>query len=166
MGMSVYGETGAYFQNSVWSWHPLADYVEEVAPDIAGQCRYWHSNDGDGLSTPMHSGSPISFKPKLMLAEPHATKHSIGHSGLDCPTSRAGSVRARVPGGRCQNPALATPGQMASRVTAATRQATCKHSFPNTHSVSITFVALSTFFASVAVSEFSNRARRCQAPNG
>jgi hypothetical protein len=50
MGMSVYGETGAYFQNSVWSWHPLADYVEEVAPDIARQCRYWHSNDGDGLS--------------------------------------------------------------------------------------------------------------------
>lgn len=50
MGMSVYGETGAYFQSSVWSWHPLADYLIYVAPDIAGQCRYWHSNDGDGLS--------------------------------------------------------------------------------------------------------------------
>jgi hypothetical protein len=50
MGMDVYGETGAYFRNNWWSWHPLADYVIEVAPDIAGQCRYWHTNDGDGLS--------------------------------------------------------------------------------------------------------------------
>jgi hypothetical protein len=49
MGMDVYGESGAYFRSNVWWWRPLADYVIKVAPDIAGQCHYWQSNDGDGL---------------------------------------------------------------------------------------------------------------------
>jgi hypothetical protein len=49
MGMDVCGSNGAYFRNSVWWWRPLANYINEVAPDIAGQCRYWHSHDGDGL---------------------------------------------------------------------------------------------------------------------
>src|SRR5262249_29445884 len=31
-------------------WHPLADYVCEVAPEIAHKCQYWHTNDGDGLN--------------------------------------------------------------------------------------------------------------------
>jgi hypothetical protein len=50
MGMDVYGQSGAYFRNNVWWWRPLADYVNEVAPDIAGRCHAWHSNDGGGLS--------------------------------------------------------------------------------------------------------------------
>jgi hypothetical protein len=50
MGMDVYGKKeGEHFFNNVAGWHPLADYIEEVAPDIASKCRYWHSNDGDGL---------------------------------------------------------------------------------------------------------------------
>lgn len=55
MGMDVYGrdpssETGEYFRNSVWGWHPLADYIIEKAPEhLVVQCRHWHSNDGDGL---------------------------------------------------------------------------------------------------------------------
>lgn len=55
MGMDVYGknpknESGEYFRNSIWSWHPLADYILKVAPaDITNQCESWHSNDGDGL---------------------------------------------------------------------------------------------------------------------
>jgi hypothetical protein len=55
MGMDVYGkrpadETGRYFRNNVWWWHPLADYCMTVAPDIAEQCQCWHSNDGAGLN--------------------------------------------------------------------------------------------------------------------
>jgi hypothetical protein len=54
MGMDVYGtnpttEEGKYFCNNVWFWRPLADYVNQVAPGIAGKCQYWQSNDGDGL---------------------------------------------------------------------------------------------------------------------
>jgi hypothetical protein len=54
MGMDVYGrnpvnEAGEYFRNNCWYWSPLADYISEMAPDIARHCSYWHSNDGDGL---------------------------------------------------------------------------------------------------------------------
>lgn len=54
MGMDVYGknprtEEGKYFRNNVWWWRPLATYVCEVAPDITAACKYWQSNDGDGL---------------------------------------------------------------------------------------------------------------------
>jgi hypothetical protein len=56
MGMDVSGnnpttEEGAYFRNSYWFWWPLADYIKQIAPDIAGKCRYWDSNDGDGLDS-------------------------------------------------------------------------------------------------------------------
>ena len=50
MGMDVYGSSGNYFRNSVWSWKPLADYIQYVAPEIASHCDHWHSNDGDGLN--------------------------------------------------------------------------------------------------------------------
>src|SRR5206468_10803434 len=55
MGMDVYGkeprsEKGEYFRTTEAYWHPLADYVCVVAPSISSKCRYWHSNDGDGLN--------------------------------------------------------------------------------------------------------------------
>ena len=54
MGMDVYGkkplnETGEYFRNNVWWWQPLATYACEVAPAITAACKYWQSNDNDGL---------------------------------------------------------------------------------------------------------------------
>jgi hypothetical protein len=54
MGMDVFGnnpvsEQGEYFRANVWWWSPLADYCCQVAPEISARCRYWHSNDGDGL---------------------------------------------------------------------------------------------------------------------
>lgn len=55
MGMDVYGknpenETGRYFRANVWGWHPLADYLCSVAPDLMAKVTYLHSNDGDGLN--------------------------------------------------------------------------------------------------------------------
>ena len=55
MGMDVIGknpknETGEYFRNNVWGWGPLATYVCQVAPEITAKCKYWQSNDGDGLN--------------------------------------------------------------------------------------------------------------------
>lgn len=56
MGFDVIGnhpkaEVGKYLRRSVWSWHPLIEYAEAIAPaELMAQCRYWHSNDGDGLN--------------------------------------------------------------------------------------------------------------------
>lgn len=55
MGMDVFGkrptaEVGEYFRNSVWWWHPLADWLVGQFPMLTRKCRYWHSNDGDGLN--------------------------------------------------------------------------------------------------------------------
>lgn len=54
MGMDVIGkepsaEVGEYFRNNVWWWHPLWDYVLEIAPWVGDCVEYGHSNDGDGL---------------------------------------------------------------------------------------------------------------------
>lgn len=54
MGMDIYGKApasteGEYFRNSVWWWHPLAEYITHAHPDLAAACTLWHTNDGDGL---------------------------------------------------------------------------------------------------------------------
>lgn len=54
MGMDVFGrapqdKTGGYFRRSMWGWRPLADYILNTHPQLAENCEYWHSNDGDGL---------------------------------------------------------------------------------------------------------------------
>ena len=54
MGMDVYGkdptcEKGKYFRRNVWGWRPLAEYTIDVDPELASQCEYWGTNDGDGL---------------------------------------------------------------------------------------------------------------------
>ena len=53
MGMDVFGvdptsKAGEYFRATVWYWHPLATYVQGL-DEVAQKCKYWHSNDGDGL---------------------------------------------------------------------------------------------------------------------
>ena len=40
---------GKYFPSNAWFWHPLADYVCSIAPELYRKCPYWHSNDGYGL---------------------------------------------------------------------------------------------------------------------
>lgn len=55
MGMDVYGnkpktQKGEYFRNNVWYWHPLWDYCEHVAPEIASKVQHAHDNSGDGLN--------------------------------------------------------------------------------------------------------------------
>jgi hypothetical protein len=55
MGMDVYGkkpttEEGKYFRRNVWGWRPLADLILGLCPVEARPCKYWQSNDGDGLN--------------------------------------------------------------------------------------------------------------------
>lgn len=55
MGMDVHGlsptaEVGRYFRRSVWSWRPLARYINDhCSPHLVSQCKHWFTNDGDGL---------------------------------------------------------------------------------------------------------------------
>lgn len=54
MGMDVVGEAprsvhGEEFHNTIWRWHPLAEFCQKIAPEVCGACKHWHSNDGDGL---------------------------------------------------------------------------------------------------------------------
>ena len=55
MGYDLYGvratsEKGEHFRNSVWWWHPLAEYVLDNV-DIPEEERHgWHSNSGQKVS--------------------------------------------------------------------------------------------------------------------
>lgn len=55
MGMDVFGKQptapeGEHFRRNVWSWRPLAHMVTGMCPDETAACKYWQSNDGDGLN--------------------------------------------------------------------------------------------------------------------
>ncbi|MDD5708546.1 MAG: hypothetical protein PHR35_21720 [Kiritimatiellae bacterium] len=55
MAMEIYGREpktliSQYFASSWWCWRPLAEYIQSVAPEIAGHCHAWYYNDGDGLN--------------------------------------------------------------------------------------------------------------------
>jgi hypothetical protein len=43
-------EEGSYFRNNVWFWRPVAEWIEEKAPELYAKNPYWHSNDGGGLN--------------------------------------------------------------------------------------------------------------------
>ncbi len=54
MGMDVYGKKpsskrGKYFYMTMSGWHPLATLVTTLCPTETAACKYWHTNDGDGL---------------------------------------------------------------------------------------------------------------------
>ncbi len=54
MGYDIHGRKptapeGVYFRRTFWAWPPLAALCRELAPEICSHCKYWTSNDGDGL---------------------------------------------------------------------------------------------------------------------
>ncbi|NJK46169.1 MAG: hypothetical protein HC933_19630 [Pleurocapsa sp. SU_196_0] len=54
MGMDVFGkhpssETGKYFRNNIWWWHPLWTFCESVAEDLIPSDNAGHWNEGWGL---------------------------------------------------------------------------------------------------------------------
>ena len=54
MGMDVFGkqpisETGKYFRNNVWWWHPLWSFCECAADDLIPEDNSGHENSGWGL---------------------------------------------------------------------------------------------------------------------
>jgi hypothetical protein len=42
-------QKGKCFSTNGASWSPLALYIQRIAPELASQCTYWYTNDGDGL---------------------------------------------------------------------------------------------------------------------
>lgn len=55
MGMDIYGKrpsnkTGEYFRANIFGWGPIMQATLDLVPEhITSQCKYWGSNDGDGL---------------------------------------------------------------------------------------------------------------------
>ncbi len=49
VGRNPTGENGKYFRRNNRGWPPLVDYCIQVAPEICAPCKYWYTNDGDGL---------------------------------------------------------------------------------------------------------------------
>lgn len=57
MGMDVFGRNpsskeGEYFRSSVWYWHPLWTYCQNMHPSLADKVEHGHDNSGDGLNKP------------------------------------------------------------------------------------------------------------------
>lgn len=76
MGMDLYGkkpgtETGKYFRNNVWWWHPLWNYCLGVAPEICGKVENGHSNDGDGLGKRDSLALAQILRAKIASGETH-----------------------------------------------------------------------------------------------
>lgn len=80
MGMDVVGrapdcQIGACFQaNNAW-WHPLATYVTTIAPQITCACKFWYSNDGDGLGEAAARQLAIVLRQKLANGDVSTWKH-------------------------------------------------------------------------------------------
>ncbi len=94
MGMDVIGrqpknKIAEYFRRNVWGWHPLADYVLQVAPDTASACKHWHTNDGDGLNA----------KPSVELAEVLRREIAAGRAAKY--VHRRNSILATMPDEEC-----------------------------------------------------------------
>ena len=49
MSMEILGKRGGYFGIQAGGWYDLASYFNLIAPDICTSCKYWYSNDYDGL---------------------------------------------------------------------------------------------------------------------
>ncbi len=56
MGMDVYGRNpagpeGTYFRASISEWPVLVKIIMTLCPQETAGCKYWHTNDGDGLNS-------------------------------------------------------------------------------------------------------------------
>jgi hypothetical protein len=49
MGFDIVSSRNQFPVARLW-WGILADYSRHTAPSVAEKCRYWYSNDGDGLN--------------------------------------------------------------------------------------------------------------------
>jgi|SRR6516225_2171882 hypothetical protein len=49
MGFEIMSGWNQFPVENNW-WARLADYSRHIAPTLTAACRYWYSNDGDGLS--------------------------------------------------------------------------------------------------------------------
>lgn len=89
MGMDVYGnnpshESGEYFRASVWTWHPIADFIVAACPELAKNCEHWHSNDGAGLnaSDAVALADELDRMIEAGIVEGHAQHHQAAMDAL------------------------------------------------------------------------------------
>ncbi len=137
MGMDVSGrkptgERGKYFRSSVWWWHPLADYCQEVAPEITSACRHWHANCGDGLDATgalalaealqkeINSNRTDAYARRYESEQemlPNEPCHMCAGTGVQTtdPHRGAGDLKGGIKCSRCQGPAILARGHALTR---------------------------------------------------
>jgi len=74
MGYDLYGvhataETGEYFRNSVWWWHPLAQYVLDIVDMPEAERHAWHANSGQQVSARTATQIATALHAKLTSGE-------------------------------------------------------------------------------------------------
>jgi hypothetical protein len=116
IGKEPRSEAGDYFCNNVWSWMPLASYCCNVAPEITQACKYWYSNDGDGLDDigaialadvlerEIESGRTASYERRYRSEQELAANEPCGvcaGTGTRLPVPQGGAGASNHGGIRC-----------------------------------------------------------------
>ena len=108
MGMEIYGkapmsEEGREFPTGSHTWHGLAKYFCEVAPDIACECKHWDTNDGDGLDAAVCAAladrlqAEIDTGGTLLYLERHMARIDA-MSTVPCKVCAGAGALRRLPG--------------------------------------------------------------------
>jgi hypothetical protein len=74
MGMDIYGRNpttseGEYFHASISQWPVLVKIVTTLCPQETSGCKYWHTNDGDGLNAAQALALADALERKLRSRE-------------------------------------------------------------------------------------------------
>jgi hypothetical protein len=86
MGMDLFGQnpgsrSGEYFQENIWGWHPLWQYIEDQFPQFAAQVPNAHSNDGDGLNDVQSRA--LGFRLNHEINTGRALHYVVSHDQLE-----------------------------------------------------------------------------------
>jgi hypothetical protein len=102
VGRNPSSEIGAHFGMTAGGWAPLANYIIETVPEIAAECRHWHSNDGDGLDAPEAEALARSLEAEIAsgrcMAYARARRAQMvayGHRSLRCLTNTVATAVVR-----------------------------------------------------------------------
>jgi hypothetical protein len=87
MGMYVDGkkpvsETGKHFYNNTWWWLPLADYVRQIAPEIASRCKIRRSSANDEQNANAKDSKALATILQAEIDSGRTAQSAIAHQEL------------------------------------------------------------------------------------
>ena len=87
MGMYVDGkkpvsETGKHFYSDTCWWHPLADYVRQIAPEIASRCKIRRSGANDEQNVNAKDSKALATILQAEIDSGRTAQSAIAHQEL------------------------------------------------------------------------------------